>query len=75
VAEDNKELQLEILSSKKSELFKEKSTHQSNLSELRNQKAKFGIIPPLHIINGINDEQKEIENIDDEICKLNNHCC
>ncbi len=51
-------------------LKRELIVHQENLNELNIQAAKYGIDKPLHLLNAIRDEEKNIQRLVEKLNKL-----
>lgn len=62
-ADENAEKKLGIFYEAQANLLERLRIHQRNLNRLLTQKAKYGIDAPLHILNGIDQEEDEIKNV------------
>jgi hypothetical protein len=74
---DNDQRKIEILYDEQRSLLERLQIHQRNLNHLLSQKANYGLEAPLHILNGIGQQEDELNaikkrlgEIDSELDKL-----
>jgi len=60
-------IRLQYLYSQQGQLRELRNQHQFNLGVLRMQAAKFGVTPPLHIVNGIRHEEGQLRQVEQEL--------
>jgi hypothetical protein len=67
---DQRAAQQAEASTRKEQIQRLIAQHKENIYELELQKAKYGLDPPLYIINALKDAMSEIEKLERELQKL-----